>query len=423
MRSDPEPPHARLRVATLVVIAVLICAGSATSHAQAAPPRAQSQSLETTFIVRVTDGRLFDNVVAVLTRLYYDAEFRKSELPALVAEYRPRAEAAVTLNAQRRVTFDFLSHIPTSHLALLSAATHQSLMRDLESVSYPMLGFQLLDINDASYASWVLEGGPADRAGLLPWDRIVSIEGTAVSESPLVEWRSDDAFIGDLRDPPMHMVDPPSTKTARLRVERRPGEFRDLVVDTATYSVVAADAASVRVIERAGRHVGYVHLWDVPISGAPDSLTRALKTAFKDCDAVIVDLRGRGGSGSQVPEIVAVLKSDRGKRHRPIVALVDRQSRSAKDMIAYELKAQHVATLVGEPTAGAVMPASFADVGHDTVLMFPAGRLDKYSDLLEHKPVVPDVPVERAGPFSAGQDPILEAGLDEALNQARVVRE
>ena len=379
--------------------------------------KAASRALETNFIDHVTEGTLFDNVVAVLGRRYYDAEFRQRELPALVTQYQPRATAAVTLDAQRQVTFDLLSHIPASHLGLLSVATHLSMMRDLESVSYPTLGFQIMDVADASYATWVLEGGPAARAGLLTWDRIVSIDGAPVSASPLVDWRSDDAFIGDLRDPPMHIVQPSPAKTVQLHVERRPGEFHDLVVDAATYSVFEAEVASVRVIERGGKHVGYIHFWNVPLSGAPELLTRSLKTTFKDCDAVIVDLRGRGGSGSEVAKIVAALKDDRGKRHRPIIALVDRQSRSAKDLIAYELKDQHVATLVGEPTAGAVVPASFADVGHDTVLMFPASRLPKYSDLLEHKPVTPDVPVDRAGPFSAGQDPILEAGLNEALKQ------
>jgi hypothetical protein len=66
------------------------------------------------------------------------------------------------------------------------------------------------------------------------------------------------------------------------------------------------------------------------------------------------------------------------------------------------------------------MPASFADVGFDSVLMFPALRLPKYSDLLEGKPVPPDVPVERAALFAAGHDPILDAGLAEARRLAKL---
>ena len=54
-------------------------------------------------------------------------------------------------------------------------------------------------------------------------------------------------------------------------------------------------------------------------------------------------------------------------------------------------------------------------MGHDTVLMFPSFKLGPYTDLLEFKPVQPDVFVERAGPLSAGEDPILKAGIAEEV--------
>jgi hypothetical protein len=76
-------------------------------------------------------------------------------------------------------------------------------------------------------------------------------------------------------------------------------------------------------------------------------------------------------------------------------------------VLAYEFKQRGI-RIVGEASAGAVIPATFADVGYDSVLMFPSSRLPKYSDLLELKPTPPDVMVERAGMFAAGQDPILE---------------
>ena len=71
--------------------------------------------------------------------------------------------------------------------------------------------------------------------------------------------------------------------------------------------------------------------------------------------------------------------------------------------------------LVGEPSAGAVIPASFADVGHDSVLMFPTFKLPNYTDKLEFKPVEPHVLAERSGMFAAGRDAIFEAGVREAL--------
>jgi carboxyl-terminal processing protease len=169
------------------------------------------------------------------------------------------------------------------------------------------------------------------------------------------------------------------------------------------------------VLHAGGRSFGYLHFWYVHLLGVPELLKEKLQGEFSACDGLIIDLRGRGGNAFAISKIVALLQADRATKNRPIVALVDRQSRSAKDVLAYEFKSRGIARLVGEPTAGAVIPASFADVGHDSVLMFPTFRLPRYTDLLEFKPVQPDVSIERAGPFSAGKDPILEAGLAEVL--------
>ena len=89
---------------------------------------------------------------------------------------------------------------------------------------------------------------------------------------------------------------------------------------------------------------------------------------------------------------------------RPIVALTDRQSRSARDALAYEFKQRKLATVVGERTAGAVIPASFEPLGDETVLMFPSFTLGDYTKKLELKGLEPDISVERAGPYSAGHD-------------------
>jgi hypothetical protein len=131
---------------------------------------------------------------------------------------------------------------------------------------------------------------------------------------------------------------------------------------------------------------------------------------FSQADGLLLDLRGRGGNGVVVPEILQILSDWK----KPIVALIDRQSRSAKDALAFEFKQRHLAFLVGEQTAGAVIPASFAPVGEKTMLMFPSFTLGEYTTKLELKGgVAPDVFVERAGPYSSGHDPIFERGRQE----------
>jgi carboxyl-terminal processing protease len=288
-------------------------------------------------------------------------------------------------------------------------------MADLLQVPYPSFGFQAIGSGPHVYAGMILQGGPAARAGLLLGDRLVAIDDVPVEQSPRLDWRTDDAYIGDERDPSVQYVMAlvPAERMG-LRVERRPGEFVNISIAAEEYTPFDAAEASVRAIRSGDRSVGYLQFWYVHISGVPDLITRALEGRLRNVDALVLDLRGRGGSATEVTRIVRVVEEYQKSSGRPVVALADRQSRSGKDILLYEFKRRGI-RIVGEPSAGAVIPATFGDVGHDTVLMFPTFKLPQYTDLLEHKPVQPDVLVERPGLYAAGRDPIVEAGIAEAL--------
>jgi len=370
-------------------------------------------------IARETSGSLFDNVASVLSKKYYDERFRSKDLPKLISQFAEKSKQTKELHDQRELVEEFLSHIPASHLGLLSKQTYHYMALDLEGQLYPTFGFQLMNVNGKYYAASILEGGPGQRAGLLTWDRVVSIDGEPVERSPRLDWRSDDAYIPDDRDPPVHYLSAARDDTIQIKVERSKDKFVTLTVRADDYSAFAAAKASAHIFHREGRNLAYLHIWYIHLTGVPELLNREIEGEFKDCDALVLDLRGRGGNGAAISKIVDTLRKVNESKHRPIVTLFDRQSRSAKDVLAYEFKRTGIARLVGEPTAGAVIPASFADVGYDTILMFPTFKMPRYTDLLELKPVQPDVYVERAGPLSAGADTILEAGLDEALKMVK----
>ena len=408
----------RLFLAIAFAIAAL-AAPTAQTPAQVAPPPPPPPNLAALLSpqFRETSGTLFENVVTVLGKSFADAAFRQKELPALVQEYRGRASAAATLADQRQVVHELLSKIPASHLGLLSTYGHRTMMADLTQTQYPSFGFQAIGAGPHLYAGMILEGGPASRAGLLVGDRLVTMDGVPAGQSPRLDWRTDDAFIGDERDPSVQYVKAAPLDRIELRVERRPGEFVNVSIAAEEYSPFDAAEASVRVFRSGASTVGYLHFWYVHLVGVPQLITRALEGRLKDVDALVLDLRGRGGSAGEVTRIVDVVREYRKKTGRPVVALADRQSRSGKDILLYEFR-QIGVRIVGEASAGAVIPASFADVGHDSILMFPAVRLPKYTDLLELKPIQPDVLVERPGLFAAGRDGILEAGVAEARRLA-----
>jgi C-terminal processing protease CtpA/Prc len=147
------------------------------------------------------------------------------------------------------------------------------------------------------------------------------------------------------------------------------------------------------------------------MSGPGRLLRDAVTEDFAACDGLVVDLRGRGGSTLTVTSLLAVVQWANREWGRPIVFLIDHGTRSAKEVFAHEVKRQGLGTLIGQTTAGAVVPATFESVGHGMVLMYPAFSLGRYTRILEGRGVVPDVEIEDAGPYSAGRDPILDAAL------------
>jgi carboxyl-terminal processing protease len=353
---------------------------------------------------------IFENVAAILRERFYDKKFRDEELPVLIEKYRPAPGSPSDLNAQRAAAEKFLAHVPASHLGLLSEESFHYLVGELGGQPQLTFGFQRLRVGDEFFTSFVLESGPAALASVQPWERVVSIDGVAVPESSRFDWAQKDAYLPIDRDPPLHSVLCRNDDEIAVVLEPRRGEQRTVRLKARPYSALEAARASARLVEIDGRAVGYIHFWFIHSSGVPEILRELFAGDFAKADGLILDLRGRGGNGVVVPDILQILADWK----RPIVALVDRQSRSAKDALAYEFRQRHLATLVGEKTAGAVIPASFAQVGDKTMLMFPSFTLGEYTQKLELKGgVVPDVFVERAGPFSAGKDPIFERGKQE----------
>lgn len=364
----------------------------------------------------VPKASLFENVVEALTERYYNEDYRENELPGLVKLYRERAAHATGLEEERDVVQAFLSNIPSSHLGLISNAAKERMMLDLKGELGPSFGFELIEYDGKHYAHNVLNGGPADVAGVRHGDRIFTIDGALVDDSPRLGWRTDDAF---LPDPPVRGLSGEVGEVLKMRVERRPGIYVDIKVTNALYSTWEATMKSAQVIERDGKRLGYLHLWLIHLIGPDALLQEQIEGPFALCDALIIDLRGRGGSGFMVKRILDLLDGPERIWDKPIVALINGHSRSAKDVLAYEFRDRNIARLVGERTAGAAVPVSSADVGFGMQLHFPTFTLPGHSDRLEFHPIEPHVSVAEVGPYSAGADPIFDAGVVEAARLAK----
>lgn len=181
----------------------------------------------------------------------------------------------------------------------------------------------------------------------------------------------------------------------------------------------SATRDSFRVIEFNDKRFGYLRIWNLMSLQVNRYLKDALDGQFADCDALIVDLRGRGG---QISVLLAVEKTIK-KCGIPVVAITDRYSRSAKEILASRLKGTPNIKLVGEKTCGAVTAASFVGLPSGAALMFPVAsgqRLSRYTNgvNLEGRGVEPDEQATFSLPYLAGVDPLLEAAKKSAETMA-----
>jgi Peptidase family S41 len=132
--------------------------------------------------------------------------------------------------------------------------------------------------------------------------------------------------------------------------------------------------ASARVVAAAnGVRVGYVHVW----SYSGGVYQRALEDQIvdgplRDADALVWDLRdGWGGAKPQYLDLFnlnapTMQMTDRSghitiedvKWRKPVAMLVNRGTRSGKEVLAYGFKQYHLGEIIGTQTTGAVLAAS-----------------------------------------------------------------
>ncbi|MGI9013786.1 MAG: S41 family peptidase [Phycisphaerales bacterium] len=356
-------------------------------------------------------GVTFDRIVATLERRFVDREWRERELADVAARFRDRAQQCSDFDEELAVIHELLELVPASHLQLLSEAGFEEMVARLSNQPSLTFGFELIEIDDGYYVHMLLDSSPAHLAGLGNGDRVLSMDGIEPGESERLDWRSDDAF---LPDPPIHDVLVREEPLLRVHVERQPGEELSLIIEAAAFAAIEAARASACIIARDDVSIGYVHFFYVHMEGPDRILRDLLSDRFAECDALILDLRGRGGNAFMVPRLIQVLMRAR-TRGVHVVALMDDLTRSAKEAIAWEIRNRNLGSLVGVTTAGALLPATFEKVGNDAVLMYPGTRLPGYSDPIEGHGVEPHVVAQPLRQYNNGKDPILDAGIAEAM--------
>ena len=328
-------------------------------------------------------GRLFDAVVDAIKKSFWDKE-RLAELNWLERMRGERAGVAASPDLQeaaRRINL-LLDELKTSHTVLLTPDdVDYYVLRGVFGRSRPYAGIGVFTarIDGRDFIDLLLEGYPADRAGLKVGDEIVSVDGAPYH--PIRSFRGKggrDAAVAIRRsaDGPITSVDVDVVNIVPLKA------FSD------------ATLASARVIEQDGRRIGYVHVWasvgDVPQT-VSQSLERLGLTRSSDhkkaptvpaVDALIFDMRGKIGGMVGVATQYLELLDPRGpdiawrgtSRESPTsvrgrtAVLIDHHTRSTGEVFVHSYKRERQGPLIGTTTAGAVSGGAAFNMPADCLL-------------------------------------------------------
>lgn len=280
---------------------------------------------------------------------------------------------------------------------------------------YPGIGMVTTVENGQRFVSDVYDGSAAKKAGLLVGDEILSVDGQA--------YREIGSFEGKVG------------RSVEIRVRRhRDAEPLSLQVPVESLRPLPmferAIEESIALVETGGRKIGYVLLWTLSTRDGLDLVAEALSSGrLKDADGLVVDLRGRWGGGpADAAEFLVGgtptfrLIPRRGEAtlanfrwQKPVVALIDRGTRSGLELFAYTLR-QHAIPLVGERTAGALLAGRAYVLPDDSLLEVAVSDAVIGDELrLEGGGIAPDVQVALPLAYAAGKDPQREAAIAEMV--------
>jgi carboxyl-terminal processing protease len=279
-------------------------------------------------------------------------------------------------------------------------------------VAYTGIGVVPRTVEGRVFLAAVYHGGPAERAGLLVGDEIVSADGKPFDPIGSFDNKAGEPVRLEVRRVEAGPAFPVEVVPRRIR----PNEF-----------FLSAMRASMRVIAHDGRRWGYVRVWSYARRQYHHLLVEELAEGrLKDVDGLVLDLRG--GWGGAQPEYTELFVGGAplmtyvgrdGREHfasfrwrRPVVVLVNEGTRSGKEVVTYGLK-RHGVPVVGTRTAGALLAGRGFLLRDGSLLVLAVSDVRVEGERLERRGVVPDVVVPFRLPYAAGHDPQLDAALAE----------
>ncbi len=370
-----------------------------------------------------------DTVWQLVRDHFYDLKFNGVNWKSVGETYRAKLPDIKSKYEFQGLVNRMLGELHSSHTTyvtdddleyyMLPAVLHQ----DLSGHRVEHIGAMGSQTGSEFIVAGVLEGSPAEKAGILSGDRLVAADGQP--------FRAAGSFRGK------------EGKSVQLQFRR--GSDSALLTTSAIpvkqnilRAFLEATERSAHIVTVSGKRLGYVHLWTMANDAFRTALDTLVRRRLHDTDGLVLDLRdGYGGSPWSYADVfyrpdVAWEQRSRGvgavTRYsgyaKPIVVLINQGTRSAKELFCYELKSSHRAILVGSRTAGAFLGAGGFEVGGSGYLELAVTGLKVDGKLLEDNGVVPDVIVaprftytDRDSQLLAAREALIEAIRSRSVSE------
>lgn len=256
------------------------------------------------------------------------------------------------------------------HSSYIPAKDLEAVNADLKG-SFSGIGIQFTIQNDTIHVNSVIQGGPSEKVGLMAGDRIVEVD--------------DSAFVGKIVTNSEAMKRLKGEKGSKVKLGvYRPGE-KDLLhftVIRGNIPVKSIDAAYM-----INEKVGYIKVNKFGKTTYPELLIALAKLNQKNCEGLIVDLRGNTGGymAAAIQMVNEFLPNNRlivytqgrkspredynsngtgSNQKMPLVVLVDEGSASASEIFAGAIQDNDRGTIVGRRSFGKGLvqqPIEFSD--------------------------------------------------------------
>jgi C-terminal processing protease CtpA/Prc len=293
---------------------IVLCLAAATLPVTHVPATARSSEQTAR-----SKTEVYDEAWRIARDRFYDRKLSGLDWDAVADKHRADYSAAKT-DAERSAAINaMLSELGASHTHHYTkdeTAYYElvdifswPLRRDIpkyfsgKDVSYPGIGLFTKQIDGKTFVSAVFPGMPADKAGLMAGDEIVSADGKP--------FEAVGSFRNKIGDPVVLKV-------------RRTADGPELAIKVEPTRIEPGDAFenalknSARIIEANGKRIGYVRVWSYAGQQYQDLLDEILSEGkLKDADALIWDLRD--GWGGARPRFLNVFNP-----YGPTLDLIDR---------------------------------------------------------------------------------------------------